>query len=576
MQALSNNLTVPTRFLDALREGVAIVAPSGRILAANAALCGLLGLSVDDVVDRSVLQPPWQLESPSLGTIAAADSTPVLALDGSHHPEVTVFLHGAGVAHWVKLRVTRLDPFDPAAGIVAVFEDLTEVVLAQHNLRNALHADPLTGLATRERITAVAAESLDRLASHGPPNRVGILHVDLDGFRLINDSFGPAVGDAVLVEVAARLCALSTPMAEVGRVGVDEFLIVTNASDAGLGFDTSLRELADAIRRSIATPITHDGLELHLTASIGAARGPDDATTAVGLLSAADRAVRAGRQMGRNQFRFHDLTIDIRNHEKLRLDRDLRMATARRELEVYYQPIIDVASGGLAGAEALVRWHHGEHGPVPPSEFIPTAEATGSISAISEFVMGTVADDLRSWTTSGVFPPNSRVSVNISAAEFNRTDFLDRLTAVIENTGTDPRRLELEITESLLVDDLAAAAERIREIDRLGMRVAIDDFGTGYSSLSYLHELPLHTLKIDRRFIADSSDDRAGAVAATIVSLAQNLGFVTVAEGLEYEHQRSFLARSGCELAQGFLFAPPLPKATFERYLLERHPVAAL
>ncbi|MCZ7629735.1 MAG: bifunctional diguanylate cyclase/phosphodiesterase [Microthrixaceae bacterium] len=407
--------------------------------------------------------------------------------------------------------------------------------------------------------------------SSGLRNRVGVLHVDLDGFRLINDSFGPAVGDAVLVEMATRLRALCPPVAEVGRVGVDEFLIVFPSNDAGAVFDASLRQLADAIRSSIATPVAHDGLELHLTAPVGASRGPEDAITAVDLLAAADRAVRAGRQIGRNQFRVHDMTIDIRNHDNLRLDRDLRVATARRELEVYYQPIIDVATGGLAGAEALVRWHHCERGPVPPSEFIPTAEATGSISAISEFVLGTVADDLAAWSTSGIFPAEGRVSVNISAAEFNRVDFLDRLTAAIDGTGTDPSRLELEITESLLVEDLSAAAERITEMDRLGFGVAIDDFGTGYSSLSYLHELPLHTLKIDRRFIAKPSDDRSGAVATAIVSLARNLGFVAVAEGLEHEYQRAFVARSGCEFAQGFLFAPPLPKATFERYLVDHH-----
>lgn len=574
MQALSNSSTVHTHFLDALHEGVAVVDPAGRILAANAALCELLGSSVDDVVGRSITEPPWQLESPALGVIPPRESTPVLSLDGSHHPEVTVLMRGVGAGHWVRLRATRLDPFEPSAGLVVVFEDLTEVVEAHHDLLNALHTDPLTGLSTRERIMTVVAESLDHVASHGPPSRVGVLHIDLDGFRLINDSFGPSVGDAVLVEVATRLRGLSIPTAEVGRVGVDEFLIVVNDSDAGPGFDALLHELADTIRTTIATPIARDGLELHLTASVGAARGPDDATTAIGLLAAADRAVRSGRQMGRNQFRFHDATIDIRNHDRMRLDRDLRTATARRELEVYYQPIIDVASGDLAGAEALVRWHHCERGPVPPSEFIPTAEATGSIGAISEFVMGTVADDLRAWGTSRIFPSMCRVSINMSAAEFNRTDFLDRLTATIDSTGTDPRRLEVEITESLLVDDLCAAAERVREMDRLGIRVAIDDFGTGYSSLSYLHELPLHTLKIDRRFIADPSNDRAGAVAATIVSLARRLGLVAVAEGLEYEHQRAFLTQSGCELAQGFLFAPPLPKVAFERYLQEHGPVA--
>ncbi len=324
------------------------------------------------------------------------------------------------------------------AHVALIFEDLTEVVEARHHLRNALHTDPLTGLATRERIIAIVSEVLDGAASQNPPRRVGVLHIDLDGFRLINDSFGPAIGDAVLVEVADRLRSACGQAVEVGRVGVDEFLVLTSNDEPGLSFDTHLRELADAIRHSIARPVHHDGLELHLTATVGAARGPDDATSPSDLLAAADRAVRAGRQMGRNQFRFHDLTIDIRNHDNLRLDRDLRMATARAELEVYYQPIVDLASGSLAGAEALVRWHHSERGPVPPSEFIPTAEATGSIAAISEFVMSTVADDLNDWTVSAIFPPGARVSVNISAAEFNRSDFLSRLADVLANTGINP------------------------------------------------------------------------------------------------------------------------------------------
>ncbi len=208
-----------------------------------------------------------------------------------------------------------------------------------------------------------------------------------------------------------------------------------------------------------------------------------------------------------------------------------------------------------------MRWHHPERGPVPPSEFIPAAEATGSIGAISDFVLSTVAADLAEWDTSGMFPAQKRISINMSAAEFNRRDFLDRLRSILDAAQLDPQRIELEITESLLVDDLRAAAERLRMLDRQGVHVALDDFGTGYSSLSYLHQLPLHTLKIDRRFIGDFSDDRAGTITRTIVALAHNLGVVAVAEGLEHERQRRFLDECGCDLAQGFLFAPPLPRA---------------
>lgn len=576
MTAASDISRACNGLMGALREGVAILAPSGEILFANASLCALVGRSVDDIVGRSVLDPPWQLESPSLGPMEPHASPLVSALDGSHTPEITVRLHGSGASHWVRLRVTRSNHYEPADGFVAVFENITEVVEARDALHRTIDTDSLTGLATRERITSIVAESLGSLTSEGRPGRVGVLHVDLDSFRLVNDSFGPIVGDAVLVEIAARLGSLGSSATAIGRIGVDEFLIVTPSTDAGLGFDASLRDLANRIRRDVAAPIHHDGFELHLTASVGAARGPDDATTATGLLAAADRAVRAGRQMGRNQFRFHDLTIDIRSHQNLRLDRDLRMATARHELEVYYQPIVELRTGRMAGAEALVRWHHGERGPVPPSQFIPTAEATGSIDAISDFVLGTVAEDLRGWNRDLTFPADARVSVNISAAEFNRSDFLDRLISAVDSAGIDPGRLELEITESLLLEDLMAAAERIREVDRLGMRVAIDDFGTGYSSLSYLHELPLHTLKIDRRFIGDFSDDRSGAIARTILTLAHNLGFMAVAEGIEHESQRLFLATSGCHMAQGFLFAPPLPKAAFERYLTRTPDLATL
>ena len=567
MQAHSRTHALSASSMDALREGIVIISASGAIEWVNASMCQMLGRSADDVVGHSVHEPPWNLESPSVGMLDASECPAALALRGIRQPELTLLLHAAGAPRWVKVRTVAADPFDPARGVTMLVEDLSQLVEAQHGLERALNADPLTGLATRNRILSLVEASLPGGHPETRAQRVGVLHVDLDGFRLINDSFGSTVGDAVLVEVASRLRSVAGHVAEVGRMGVDEFLVLVTTDDPSLAFDATLCELADEIRRSLAVPVRHDGMELHLTASLGAARAPEDASDGPELLAAADRAVRAGRQSGRNQFRFHDVTIDIRNQDRINLDRSLRLATARRELEVYYQPIVQVASGRVCGAEALVRWHHPQRGPVPPGEFIPTAETTGTIGAISDFVLETVGNDIRGWTERGVMSHDSRISVNISASEFNRPDLLDRMERILRATGTDPSRIELEITESVLLDDLSGAAKRLEEIDRLGMRVAIDDFGTGYSSLSYLHELPLHTLKIDRRFITEVSRGRAGAVTRTILDLARNLGFTAVAEGLEHDHQLEFLARNGCELAQGFLFAPPLPRESFEQHV---------
>lgn len=565
--------TLSARSLSVLSEGLLLVSADGRITAANPAALRLLTLAETEVVGRSILDPPWQLETGTGALLAAPESPPARVLaEGTVTPEETVLLRSGRAATWVRMRCGPAGSEATASGVVVALSDLTAVIEAERNLHRLMFTDSLTDLSSRDHISERVAAALAECEARG--SRVGVLHVDLDGFRSVNDTFGPGVGDAVLVEVAARLRDLGARHVDVGRVGVDEFLLVVRGDEPGLAFDTRVHRLAEEVQRRIAQPITTGGVELHLTASIGAARGPDDSAVAVELMSAADRALRTSRNRGRNQFQFHDVTIDIRNRGNLRLDRDLRMAAARNELEVYYQPILDLRSGALASAEALVRWHHPERGPVPPSEFIPAAEATGSITAVSDFVLHTVGADLADWDRSGMFPAAGRVAVNISPAEFNRRDFLDRLGHMLDGAGIDPQRIELEITESLLVDDLRSAADRLRQLDRRGVRVALDDFGTGYSSLSYLHQLPLHTLKIDRRFVGDVTDDRSGTITRTIVALAHNLGVVAVAEGLEHERQRRFLHDCGCDLAQGFLFAPPLPRRAFDRFLLANAPAA--
>lgn len=562
----SDGISISPQALSVLTEGVLVVAPDGTVAAANPAFAALLELPSTQLVGRNVLDPPWHLESRDGNAYAATEGPVASVLYGTQlESDETVLLRTPSRSQWVRLRVGPQFPGDLSHGIIVAASDLSTVVEAEANLHRLMYTDALTSLASRDQIIRRVADLLGECQNTA--RRVGVLQVDIDGFRAVNDSFGPTIGDSVLIELAGRLRDLADRHVEIGRVGVDEFLLVVSGDDPALAFDTRMRSLAEEVQRRIAVPYSKNSLELHLTASVGASRGPDDASTAVELIAAADRALQTSRRTGRNQFRFHDVTVDIRNRQHMRLDRDLRLATARRELEVYYQPILDLRTGDLAGAEALLRWHHQERGPVSPSEFIPAAEATGAIGAISDFVLETVAEDLGGWNTDGVFPSRRRISVNISAAEFNRRDFLERLTSVLENCRLDPNRLELEITESLLVDDLRSAADRLRQLDRRGVHVSIDDFGTGYSSLSYLHQLPLHTLKIDRRFVGDFSDDRSNTITKTIVALAHNLGVVAVAEGLEHDRQRQFLDECGCDLAQGFLFAPPLPKPAFEAFL---------
>ncbi len=328
MQPASDTISLSAHSLSVLTEGVALIGADGTITAVNPAMCALLDLSGTDIVGTNVFDPPWQLESTVALPIAPSAGPPAQALRGDGRTvEDTVLLRSRRRATWVRMRLGRCDRTQPEAGLIMAVLDLTPVADAERNLHRLMFTDSLTSLASRDHIIGRVADALESCSREN--GRVGVLHVDIDGFRAINDSFGHAVGDLVLVEVAERLRDLADRHVEIGRVGVDEFLLVARGDDPGLAFDTRMRRLAEEVQRRIGAPITGESLELHLTASIGAARGPDDATTAVELIAAADRALRASRIRGRNQFRFHDVTVDIRRRQHLRLNQDLRQATTR-------------------------------------------------------------------------------------------------------------------------------------------------------------------------------------------------------------------------------------------------------
>jgi diguanylate cyclase (GGDEF)-like protein/PAS domain S-box-containing protein len=564
------------RTIDALGEGVAVIDRDGRIENANATFAELVDVLPEHLVDRSVFDPPWVTLDED-GVLLLAEQTPAVTALRTGRPSRDCILQVPGGGRgrtaeqvaWVRVSCAPMrDATGSTDGAVLTLRDVTDLRRVERELERSTQFDPLTGLASRAHVVSTLEAHLGADELEG--RRIGVLHVDLDNFRSVNDTFGTVVGDQVLRAIGERLADLTDRHVVIGRAGVDEFLVVVAGDGPSMAFDARLARLAEEIQRRTEQTLTIDGLELRITASIGVARSPGDGEDATTLQRAADRALTAGRRDGRHQVRFYERSLDERTRTGLALDRDLRLAAAQRGLEVHYQPIIDLRTGRVAAAEALVRWHHPEHGPIPPSVFIPTAEATGAISAISDLVMSTVAENLAEWNAAGLLPDGARIAVNISAAEFARRGFVERIASTLKDAGVSPSQIELEITETLLMNDLETTASRLSSLDELGFLVALDDFGTGYSSLSYLHSLPLHTLKVDRCFVGDLRDGRSETITRAILSLAHGLGIIAVGEGVETEEQRRFLIDAGCDLVQGFLYAPPLPRAAFEKFLADQ------
>lgn len=555
------------RALDTLSDGVAVIGLDGRVDSINQAFARVLDLLPDQLVGRSIFDPPWQLLD-ELGAVATPESNPAVATlrTGRSVPARIFCCPGRGLhravddTRWLELSTEPLrDRSGATEGAVLSVRDVTTLVDLRARLTEALDLDALTGLATRAHVVATLEAQLES-ARLETGRRIGVLHVDLDSFRSVNDTFGSDIGDSVLRTISNRLADLTDRHVVIGRISVDEFLVVVTGDGPASTFDARLRRLAEEMQRRIEQQLVVDSLELRLTASAGVARWPGDGDDSPSLQRAADRALAAGRRDGRQQVRFYERSMDENTRTGLALDRDLRRAAAQRGMDVHFQPIIDLRTGDIAAAEALVRWHHPEHGPIPPSVFIPTAEATGAISAISDLVMTTVAENLAEWNTESLLPQGARIAVNISAAEFARRGFVERLDATLKNAGVSPTQIELEITETLLMNDIETTATRLTSLDKLGFLVALDDFGTGYSSLSRLTDLPISEVKIDRSFVKNMAVTHKGtAVARTIIALAQVLELRVIAEGVETLAQQQALVAEGCDLMQGFLYSKPVP-----------------
>ena len=443
---------------------------------------------------------------------------------------------------------------------VGTAEDITEHKLLEGQIQYLAYYDALTGLPNRSLLQDRLANAL--ASARRRREKVAVLFLDLDRFKTINDSLGHSVGDLFLKEVAERLKKWSREQDTVARLGGDEFVValtaVKDAADAAVAADRIMKEMTSAF--------VVQGHSLSVTGSIGISVFPDHGTDGEALLKNADAAMYCAKEIGRNNFQFFTQDMNGRAVERMTLENTLRGALEREEFFLEYQPQVDLATGRITGAEALLRWRHPELGLVPPSKFIPIAENSGLIIPIGEWVLRTACAQARQWQDEGL--PPLPVAVNVSAVQFRQDRFLQVITNVLDETGLPPQYLELELTEGLLLSNSDAMLSMLQALRERGVNLSIDDFGTGYSSLSYLRQFPVYKLKIDRSFVqAMTADSDGAAIATTIINMAQSLNLKAIAEGVETEEQMLFLRAHNCDEVQGYYFSKPLAASDFAEKL---------
>jgi diguanylate cyclase (GGDEF)-like protein/PAS domain S-box-containing protein len=437
-------------------------------------------------------------------------------------------------------------------GYRGVGSNVTERKIAEQKLERMAQFDAVTGLANRtvlyERLEQAIAQSQRR------GRGAGVLYLDLDRFKLVNDTLGHHVGDELLMQVARSLKDCVRRDDTVARLGGDEFAVVI--ADLARPDDAAI--VAQKILDSFASPFDLGGRETFITASIGVATYPSDGERAEALLKCADAAMYRAKESSRNAFCFYTTEMNARAASKLQLNTDLRRALERREFLLHYQPKVDLATGNMIGMEALLRWQHPERGMVSPLEFIPALEESGLIVAVGDWVVAEACRQMRDWSHAGLEP--TPVAVNLSARQFRRRDLDQVIRRQLAEHGLPPALLELEITESSLMEDPKDAIRQLQALREAGLRISVDDFGTGYSSLSYLTRLPLSTLKIDRAFVSAAiTEAGSAAIVKMVIDMAHRLNFDVVAEGIETDRHVQFLRAHGCTQGQGYHFGRPIP-----------------
>ncbi|MFQ5857549.1 MAG: EAL domain-containing protein [Anaerolineae bacterium] len=439
-------------------------------------------------------------------------------------------------------------------GGLAIIRDITERKRAEEQLLHGAFHDALTGLPNRALFMDRLGRSIER-AKRREDHLFAVLFLDLDRFKVVNDSLGHTIGDQLLIAMAPRLEGCVRATDTVARLGGDEFVILLEDIEAV----SDATRVAGRIREVLTVPFNLDGHEMFTTASIGIVLSATSYEQPEDILRDADIAMYRAKALGKARYELFDAAMRDHVVARLRLETDLRRAIERQEFEIHYQPIVSLADGRIAGFEALLRWQHPEHGLVSPGEFIPVAEETGLIVPIDQWVLRETCGQMRAWQAQFPADPPLTISVNLSSKQFAQPDLIEQIEQVLRETGLDARSLKLEITESVIMENGESAAVMLSRLRALGVQVHMDDFGTGYSSLSYLHQFPIDTIKIDRSFIGKMGvDGNNSEIAQAIVMLARDLGMDVIAEGVETAEQLVRLRALECEYGQGYHFSKPL------------------
>jgi len=539
-------------------EGIVISDRENRILAVNPAFTRMSGYDIADLRGKN----PRVLASGLTPPDVYKDMWESLKHGDYWQGEIwNRRKDGSVVPERLSISVAR-DLSGDLTHYIAANMDITERKESEAHIQHLAHHDALTGLFNRYNLQNRLEQALATARREQRP--LAVMFIDMDDFKSINDTLGHAVGDGLLMEVARRLKDSVRDSDVVARLGGDEFVLVLTEVDGA----TAAARVADKILRSLGEPYCLEADVLHVTPSIGLAIFPNDGDDGETLMKHADTAMYHAKSQGRNNVQFSASEMNRAAVERLRLDHDLRVALDERQFELHYQPQIDARTGDVVGVEALVRWRHPSDGLVSPLKFIPVAEETGLILPLGEWVLDEACRQLREWKDDGL--SGLTMAVNLSAHQLRSPNLIAYVTEILHRHGLNGHDLELEVTESVAMDNPEASIGRLKDLRNLGVRLSIDDFGTGYSSLSYLKLLPIHTLKLDRSFVRDiETDANDVAICTATISLAHNLGLSVVAEGVENSAQQSLLMSHRCDFLQGFLYSKPVQGADASSFIRE-------
>lgn len=555
------NLRLSASVFDNSQEGILITSNGSNphILRVNQAFCKIFGYTPEEVIGQS----PRMLQSGKHDKNFYQAMWLSIESNGAWRGEIwNRRKNGEIFLEWLSITAVK-DVQGQATHFTAIFEDISDVKLAQTKLEQVANHDPLTGLPNRRLLNELLEHAIRRASRE--QGKIAVLFIDLDRFKIVNDTLGHQVGDSLLGQVAERINDAIRDSDMLARLGGDEFIVVMDSLHEANNAAVVARKIIDMLGQAFYI----NGHELIIGASIGISLYPENGNDSAELIKTADIAMYQVKNESRNNFCFYSSTLSANRNELFALEAELRHAIKRNQLELFYQPQVNLEDGRILGAEALIRWRHPEFGLISPMRFIPLAEETGLILPIGEWVLREAARQTQAWYEQGYIL--QWVSINVSGVQIQRSNFSDTVYGVLVETGCKAEMLELEITESTVMHNTEHVTAVINRLEDLGVRMAIDDFGTGYSSMSHLKRLPMDKLKIDQSFVRELPyNTKDVAIVRAIIALGHSMELAVIAEGVETAEQAAFLHDLGCEEAQGYHFGRPVPASEFELLLSKK------